>query len=295
MKRLQGSKLKPLVIVFCQLTLEGQPTNVGALDVVAECQKRADGFGVSLLYQQLNDGLSIGVNQVLALARQRARQVSAYRLHGFDHLLLKRTNTMDQHECSAKPGNVSGLAVIRLDTVRTSLTSVDLSSSLLSNSFITYSQIAQNLDSRTRTRFCNPKKRVQTCVQIQKTTVSGQAAPVSYQGRLLGCRFHLGGWEKLGGRNGLGGRYGFGGLQFQHGSGLGLGAEAGVGADIFGFLRRESKQLQQGNHQLLSASYGYTSFTSMQHTPTTNYIQEPNLQYKPRQAGTSATVTGTAL
>lgn len=92
-KRLQKPKPKPvLVIAFFQYNLEGQPTNVGALDVVAECQKCAHRFGVSLLYQQLNDGLSIGVNQVLALARQGFWQERAYRLNGFDHLLLKRTD-----------------------------------------------------------------------------------------------------------------------------------------------------------------------------------------------------------
>lgn len=69
-----------------------QLTNVGALHVIAERQNFAHRFGISLLHQQLNDGLPIGFNQVLALARQSGWQVIADRLDGFDHLLLKRAH-----------------------------------------------------------------------------------------------------------------------------------------------------------------------------------------------------------
>lgn len=72
--------------------VEGEPTNVSAVGVIAERQHCAHRFGVSLLHQQLNDGLSIGLNQVLALGIQTGWQVVAHRLNSFNHLLLKQTN-----------------------------------------------------------------------------------------------------------------------------------------------------------------------------------------------------------
>lgn len=55
-------------------------------------------------------------------------------------------------------GAILRIAMARLDRLRTCSTSVASSSNMDSNCFITNSQMAQNLDSRTRTTFCNAKK-----------------------------------------------------------------------------------------------------------------------------------------
>ncbi len=39
-------------------------------DPIAESEERADGFGIGLLHKQFNDGLAIGLNQVLALSSE---------------------------------------------------------------------------------------------------------------------------------------------------------------------------------------------------------------------------------
>lgn len=57
--------------------------------LVAECQHGADGLWVSLLHQKLDDGLAVGVNQVLALVAQGGGQICAHLLHSLNHLLLR--------------------------------------------------------------------------------------------------------------------------------------------------------------------------------------------------------------
>lgn len=71
---------------------ERELTNKRAAGVIAECQHCADSLGVGLLHQQLNDGLAVGLNQVLTLARQSVGQKSTHLLHSFNHLLLRQTD-----------------------------------------------------------------------------------------------------------------------------------------------------------------------------------------------------------
>lgn len=39
-------------------------------DPIAESEEGADGFGIGLLHKQFNDGLAVGLNQVLALSSE---------------------------------------------------------------------------------------------------------------------------------------------------------------------------------------------------------------------------------
>lgn len=71
---------------------EWELTDICAASILAESQHGADSLGVSLLHEQLDDGLAIGLNQVLTLGSQRGGQQCAHILHSMDHFLLKQTN-----------------------------------------------------------------------------------------------------------------------------------------------------------------------------------------------------------
>lgn len=80
---------------------EQQLTYISTVGIIAERQHCAHCFGVSLLHQQLNDGLAIGLNQVFTLTTQSGGQICAHLLNCFNHLLLKP---------SVKKKCISGLA-----------------------------------------------------------------------------------------------------------------------------------------------------------------------------------------
>lgn len=76
-KKTHSSPLSACQCLLSVDSVQGELTNVSAAGVIAERQHGAHCFGVSLLYQKLNDSLSIGLNQVLALGGQSAGQVVA--------------------------------------------------------------------------------------------------------------------------------------------------------------------------------------------------------------------------
>lgn len=59
-----------------------------AAGLLAEAEESADGFGVGFLHQQLNDGLSVGFNQVPALSCEGGGQDVAHLLHSLHDLFL---------------------------------------------------------------------------------------------------------------------------------------------------------------------------------------------------------------
>ncbi len=140
--------LAKLTSAFSALFKEWELTNKCTARVIAECQHFADSLGVSLLDQQLNDGLAIGLNQVFTLCRESIGQVCAHLLHSLNHLLLRQRNRSVWYQSLTALKYVGSIANIS----RRHPTSVAWSSSLASNSFITNSQTAQNGDSRTRTK-----------------------------------------------------------------------------------------------------------------------------------------------
>lgn len=71
--------------------------------------------------------------------------------------------------------------------------------------------------------------------------VSSRVPTMSYLGRFVSGRLHLGGRDELESRYRRESRYSLGSLQLQHGSGLlHSSAEASVDTDILGFLRTET-------------------------------------------------------
>lgn len=67
-------------------------TDEGMTRITAQPQNAADSLGISLLDQQLNDCLAIGIDQILALSRKGVRQEAAHFLHSLHHFFLKEHN-----------------------------------------------------------------------------------------------------------------------------------------------------------------------------------------------------------
>lgn len=72
-------------------------TDICTSGLIAQCQHCADSLGVSLLHQQLNDCLAVGLNQVLTLRGQRFGQICAHLLHSLNHFLLKQKRESARH------------------------------------------------------------------------------------------------------------------------------------------------------------------------------------------------------
>lgn len=152
---------------------ERQLTNISTVGIIAKRQHCAHCFGVSLLHQQLNDGLAIGLNQVLTLTTQSGGQICAHLLNCFNHLLLK--------QC-VKRKCISGLASFCgfLWPNWIYPTSVAWSSNMVSNCFITNSQTAHRLGLRTRTKDWNILKTDFRCICYGKSTKEGQFSGVNH-------------------------------------------------------------------------------------------------------------------
>lgn len=80
---------------------EGLLTHVSAAGIVAQAQHCADSLGVDLLHQQLDDGLSVCLDQVFALSGEGRGHKVTDLLHCLDYLLLERqVSTKVSYNCS---------------------------------------------------------------------------------------------------------------------------------------------------------------------------------------------------
>lgn len=88
-------------------------------------------------------------------------------------------------------------------------------------------------------QYCANKKQILKCCGLIRVISRGPT--MTYLSRLVCCRLHLGGREKLESRYRLGSRHGLGRLQLHHGDGiLHSGTEASKDTDLLGLLRTET-------------------------------------------------------
>lgn len=218
---------------------ERQLTYISTVGVIAERQHCAHCFGVSLLHQQLNDGLAIGLNQVLTLTTQSGGQICAHLLNCFNHLLLKqcqKSASVDFHHFVGFYGQ-TGYILPQLPDPPTWFPTVSSQTRKWHTGW--------NHGHAPKTGTQRQILDAHVMVKVLKR-VSCWVSIMSYRRRFVFRRFHLGGREQLGSRYRIDSRVqlesrkGHGRLQLQHGSGLlHSRAEASVDADIPGFLRRE--------------------------------------------------------
>lgn len=77
--------------MVCDDRFRHKLTDVESAGLFAQAQQHAHRLGVGLLHQQVNDGLAVGLDQVLTLGREGLGQHRAHLLHSGNHFRLPET------------------------------------------------------------------------------------------------------------------------------------------------------------------------------------------------------------